>query len=85
MPLGSGPLSDIIAHTVVATRDKHADAPHQANGIAKALRGFFQWAAGDGHLVAADPTAGVKMLKGRNDDVGFHTWTETECARFETK
>ncbi|WP_332116009.1 tyrosine-type recombinase/integrase [Azorhizobium caulinodans] len=80
---GATRLGDITAHTIVAARDKRADTPHQANVFVKAMRAFFQWAAGPGALVAADPTVGVKLLKGRNDKVGFHTWTEAECAKFE--
>lgn len=82
---GTARLADISAHDIVAARDKRAETPHQANVFVKAMRAFFAWAAGDGRLVAADPTVGVKLLKGRNDDVGFHTWTEGELERFEQR
>lgn len=82
---GSVRLTDITVHTIVGSRDERADTPHQANVFIKAMRALFGWAAGDGKLIDADPTTGVKLLKGRNDDVGFHTWTEAELDRFEAR
>jgi integrase len=58
------------------------DAAHTANYFLKALRGFFRWAVEAKH-VAVDPTKGVKMLAGKNDADGFHTWTQEEMDRFE--
>lgn len=46
------------------------------------MRGFFTWAI-EVNLVSINPTTGVKLLKGENDDIGFHTWTEEELTRFE--
>lgn len=77
-------LTAITAKTIAAGRDRRAATPHSANNFLKAMRGFFGWAAGDGELVATDPTKGVKLLKGTNDD-GFHTWTEGEVSKFEGK
>jgi integrase len=82
---GTELLSRITAATIVAGRERRAATPHSANNFLKAMRGFFKWAAGDGKLVAVDPTRGVRLLKGANDDVGFHTWTEEEVERFEAR
>ncbi|WP_244644637.1 tyrosine-type recombinase/integrase [Azorhizobium oxalatiphilum] len=82
---GSVVLSDISAREIVAGRERRAATPHRANDYIKAMRAFFGWAAGDGGLIPSDPTVGVKLLKGRNDDIGFHTWTEAECERFEER
>ena len=49
------------------------------------MRGFFGWAVGDGKLLTVGPTKGVKLLKGDNDEIGFHTWTEDEVGRFEAR
>lgn len=32
-----------------------------------------------------DPTLGIKLLAGKNDEAGFHAGTEEELARFEAK
>src|SRR3954453_5210985 len=34
---------------------------------------------------STNPTKGVSLLVGNNDEVGFHTWTEEELDRFETR
>jgi integrase len=81
---GDKPLAKITQRTIVEGRERRAVRPHAANNFLKAMRGFFEWAAGDGDLVKVNPCLGVKTLKGANDDVGFHTWTEEEVARFES-
>lgn len=80
-------LSHITVKTIVAGRERRKDRPHSANNFLKAMRGFFRWAADPnrGGLVDKDPTLGVKLLKGENDDEGFHTWTEEEVERFEQR
>jgi integrase len=83
---GADALGDIDQDAIIDGRDRRAATPHSANNFLKAMRGFFGWAASkEGKLVTTDPTKGVALLKGRNDDVGFHTWTEEELARFEAK
>lgn len=82
---GLEPLSAFTPEAIIAGRERRAAKPHAANNFLKAMRGFFGWAAGDGGLIDTDPTKGVALLRGRNDDVGFHTWTEAELARFEAK
>jgi len=79
-------LRDITAETIKAGRERRASEPHAANHFLKAMRRFFKWAAdpSGGNLVAANPAIGVKLLKGKNKD-GFHTWTEEEITRFESR
>lgn len=80
---GSERLSDIDRASIIASREKRAATPHAANVYLKAMRSFYAWACGDGALVTDNPTTGVTLLKGENDDIGFHTWTEAEVERFE--
>ncbi|MBX9740968.1 MAG: tyrosine-type recombinase/integrase [Beijerinckiaceae bacterium] len=82
---GAAPLTDLHRDAIMAGRERRAATPHSANNFLKAMRGFFGWAAGDGKLVSVDPTKGVSLLKGANDDTGFHTWTEEEVERFEAR
>jgi integrase len=82
---GDAVLGNITAETIKAGRERRAAAPHAANNFLKSMRRFFKWAADPegGNLVAKNPTIGVKLLKGNNED-GFHTWTEEEIHRFES-
>lgn len=82
---GDEPIKDFTQKTIIGGRERRKDTPHSANNFLKAMRGLFEWAAGDGGLVKVNPCVGVKLLKGRNDDVGFHTWTEEEISAFEAK
>lgn len=82
---GDEPLDKITQGIIIAGRERRATTPHAANNFLKTMRRLFAWAAGDGRLVAVDPTKGVSLLKGRNDDIGFHTWTEDEVRRFEER
>jgi integrase len=82
---GNEPLAGITRKTIIAGRERRAATPHAANVYLKAMRSFYAWACGDGALVTEDPTKGVSLLKGANDDIGFHTWTEEEMARFEER
>lgn len=81
---GSSLLRDITTDTIRAGRERRRDKPHAANNFLKAMRGLFSWAAETG-LLRADPTRGVKMLRGENDAVGFHTWSQEELDRFEAR
>jgi integrase len=80
---GEAPLADLDQDAIFEGRERRAAKPHSANNFLKAMRGFFGWACGDGRLLTENPTAGVKLLKGQNDDAGYHTWTEDEVRRFE--
>jgi hypothetical protein len=77
-------LRDITSEVVRAGRERRAATPHAANHFLKALRGFFHWAV-ENDLIAVDPTRGVKMLVGKNDADGFHTWTQEELDRYEAR
>ena len=81
---GNERLVDIDEETIREGRERRAGTPHSANNFLKAMRGLFAWAVEFKH-VEVDPTKGVKLLKGKNDDVGFHTWTEIELSRFEAR
>lgn len=81
---GAEPTKLIDRRTILAGRDRRRDRPHAANNFLKAMRGLFGWAV-DREYVATNPTIGVKLLSGDNDDAGFHAWTEEELAAFETR
>ena len=81
---GGERLSDIDAATIREGRERRAATPHSANNFLKSMRGLFAWALEHEH-VEADPTKGVSLLAGKNDKVGFHTWSEEELARFEAR
>jgi integrase len=80
-------LSRITIETIRAGRERRSAAPHAANNFLKSMRRFFNWVADPegGNLIATNPTIGVKLLKGKNDKEGFHTWTEEEIQRFENR
>lgn len=82
---GDDPLDAIDTDTILAGREKRASRPHSANNFLKSMRGFYSWACGDGKLCTVNPMVSVKLLKGKNDAVGFHTWTDDEVARFEAR
>lgn len=48
------------------------------------MRGLFGWAV-DREFIKLNPTLGVKLLAGSNDDEGFHAWSEDELAQFEDR
>ena len=81
---GDKPAREISQRDILASRDHRRDKPHAANNYVKAMRALFGWALPRRH-VATDPTAGVKLLAGKNDEAGFHAWTEEEVARFEAR
>jgi integrase len=83
---GTVPLREITSETIRAGRERRATKPHAANNFLKAMRGFFRWAAAaeGGNLVPTNPATGVKLLPGKNKD-GFHTWTDEEISRYETR
>lgn len=83
---GDQPLKAVDQRAILATRDKLRDRPHAANNFVKAMRGLYGWAMSSEEMakkVGRDPTTGVKLLAGKNDDAGFHAWTEEEVSRFE--
>lgn len=83
---GGEALKAIGLGSILAVRDGRRDRPHAANNFVKAMRGLFGWATLPTHeLMSSNPTIGVTLLSGRNDEVGFHTWTEEEVSRFEAR
>jgi integrase len=84
---GKSPLATIDTQAIREGRDRRHETPHSANNFVKGMRGFFAWAADPdgGNLLTADPTKGVRLLPGRNDKIGHHTWTDEEIARFEAR
>lgn len=81
---GGALLRDITSETILAGRERRAATPHAANNFLKAMRGFCGWAV-ETMLLPIDPTKGVKLLAGENDEDGFHTWTQEELDRFEAR
>lgn len=82
--IGARPAREVLKKDILASRDHRRDRPHAANNFLKAMRGLFGWALARDY-VKIDPTAGVKLLAGSNDDTGFHAWTEDEVAQFERR
>jgi integrase len=84
---GSVSLSDFTSETIKAGRERRKDRPHAANNFLKAMRRLFKWLSDPdgGDLLKTNPTLGVKVLKGPNEDEGFHTWTAEEVQRFEDR
>jgi integrase len=77
-------LRDISGDTIRAGRERRAERPHAANNFLKTMRSFFAWAV-ETRFVSIDPTKGIKLLVGKNDADGFHTWTQYELDRFEAR
>lgn len=85
---GSEPIKTFGRGTILASRDARRDKPHAANGFVAAMRALFQWALNDtdhAKFVKADPTDGIKPLKGANAKIGHHVWTTEEVARFQER
>jgi integrase len=68
---------------IVALMAARAAKPESANGLRKALRALMQHAVAC-KVRADDPTQGVRRVPGRSKQ-GFHTWDESEIAKFEAK
>lgn len=79
---GDKPIAKITERTIREGRERRAAKPHSANNFLKAMRGLFGWAVAE-KKVPTDPTRGIPLLAGKNDEVGFHTWTEEEVERYE--
>lgn len=81
---GGEPIKVVDRRAILGGRDRRRDKPHAANNFLKAMRGLFGWAV-NADYAKVDPTLGVKLLSGGNDEAGFHAWTEDELARFEAR
>lgn len=79
---GTFPVAKLEAKHVLAMRDKRRDTPSAANNLLKVLRWMMAFAVSRG-LRSGNPVVGIKPLKISGD--GFHTWTEAEIAKFETR
>jgi integrase len=79
---GDKPYAAIDAGHVAEARDRRRETPNQANHVLKTLRGLFRWAAEAG-FVAADPTAGVALIKTRTE--GHVTWAAADIEKFEQR
>jgi integrase len=82
---GHVPLRSVTAEKLKQGREDRKDRPHAANNFLKSMRRLLKWAADPdgGNLIAANPAQGVKLLAGKNDSDGFHTWSEEEIQKFE--
>lgn len=79
---GTFPVAGLMGKHVLALRDKRRDTPAAANNLLKVLRWMMAFAVSRG-LRKDNPVTGIKPLKVSGD--GFHTWTETEIAKFEAR
>jgi integrase len=77
---GDLPAAGLQRVHIVKLMAARADKPEAANMLHKALRAMMQHAVEIG-LRADDPTREVKALRVKSD--GFHSWSDTEIARFE--
>lgn len=78
------PLTAFSAKGVRVLRDRKADLPEAANSRLKALRAVFKWATSPGvEKVTTNPVRDVPYFKNESD--GFHTWTEEELDKYETR
>jgi hypothetical protein len=66
---GDVPLRDIGTDAIRQGRERRAQTPHSANVFIKTMRGFYVWALEE-KLVSIDPTEGIKLLRGPNDENG---------------
>ncbi len=81
---------DISENRIARLGRLHAEAYGRLSSQIRPLPGhglywpisLFAWALAADY-VKVDPTLGIKLLAGKNDEAGFHAWTEEELARFE--
>jgi hypothetical protein len=80
---GHLPVATLTPKAILAGRDKRAAKPHGANNFLKTMRGLCGWASDPARgLLKKNPVIGVKLLRGRNEREGYHTWTPAEMERF---
>ena len=56
--------------------------PNAKRHFLQTMRGLFQWAKDEGHIVH-DPTAGLVVERPQTE--GHHVWTDDECIAFEVR
>lgn len=79
---GDADFRDITTADMRDAVDDRADTPAQANCLLKAMRGLFEWALKNNHVVA-DPTAGVATISYKSE--GFAAWTVADIRLFCAK
>lgn len=77
-------LSSITSRAIVEGRDRRAATPSDANKFLRAMNRLMSWAV-ERQLIENNPAKGIAKLRLPNADVGFHTWTEDECAAYEDR
>lgn len=80
--IGNNPAALIAREHVIRLMAGKAATPEAANMIRRVLRAMMKHAIDTG-VRADDPTRDVKGIKSKSD--GFHSWSEAEIERFETK
>ena len=79
---GSKPIARLERSHIKNIISAKAATPSAANNLLKVLRVLLSYAVDIG-MIQSNPTIGVKRYKVHGD--GFHTWTESEIARFEER
>lgn len=67
---------------ILEGQERRRHTPSDANKFVKAMRKLFKYAVAKNY-VKRNPTAEVELLKYPNREIGFHTWTEEEIAKYE--
>src|SRR5262249_54034290 len=79
---GDKPVARLTREHIKSVIGSKSDTPQAANNLLKVLRLLLNYAV-DINMIASNPALGVKRYKCHGD--GFHTWTESEIARFEER
>lgn len=76
--VGHLPFAKIRKSDIEASQMARAETPGAADKLIKYLKALFNWAIG-ADLATFNPVAGVTKI---HKSAGFHTWSESELARF---
>ncbi len=79
---GAWPVAKIERKHIIAIMGKMKDTPAAANNLLDRLKALMTLAMDIG-MRKDDPTLRVRTYRNKSD--GFHTWTEDEIARFESR
>jgi integrase len=77
---GDKPVARLTRQHVKDIIGAKADMPEAANNLLKSLRGLLSYAVSI-DMIRHSPASDVKKYRSRSD--GFHTWSESEIARFQ--
>jgi integrase len=80
--IGHRPYAAATKAHILDGQERRQATPSDANKFLKAMRKLFKYAV-DKNYLKLNPTAGIALLKLPNREIGFHTWTEDEIARYE--